>query len=330
MRPKCKIDKPKLALAAASIGVLLTLADPAQAERVRVKLDGAIRGEHAAFYVAREKGYLRAENIEMTVLEEGGPALNTLFVVSQNRFEFGFADLPSLIVARAFEVQVRALAVVNQRSQLALVARGDTSLSNPGDLAGKTIGVEDGTPSYLFYRTLLAAHRIDRAKITEVPTPRPYLSSLLAGKAQVVPAEVGGELSDGTGFKILRAADWGYDVLGGGLFTSVRLLRVNPGLARRFTRAYLRALRDVIDQPKDAIAILVKGVPAVAGQADELLRQLEASIPSFTTVDTVKHGLGWNPPERWQHTHDTLLRAGLVRATAIPIPSLYTNEFIDP
>lgn len=65
------------------IGLVLSLAQPAQAERVRVKLDGAIRGEHAAFYVAREKGYLRAENIEMTVVEEGGPASNTLYVVAR-------------------------------------------------------------------------------------------------------------------------------------------------------------------------------------------------------------------------------------------------------
>lgn len=176
----------------------------------------------------------------------------------------------------------------------------------------------------------MSAHGIDRRGIREIPIPRPYPASLLGGKAQVVPGEEAGEIAAGDGLEMLRAADWGYDVLGGGLFTSLRLLRINPGLARRFTRAYLRALRDVIDQPKDAIAVVVKSVPAVAGQADMLRRQLEASIPSFTSADTARHGLGWNPPDRWRHTHDTLLRAGLLRATAMPIPALYTNEFIDP
>jgi NitT/TauT family transport system substrate-binding protein len=146
-----------------------------------VKLDGPIRGEHAVFFVAKDKGYLSAENIEMTV-EAGGPALNTLLLVSHGQFEVGFADLPSLIVARTTGLQVRALAVLNQHTPLALVALKATGLGTPRDLEGKTVGIGDGAPGWLFYRTLLVAHGIDRAKITEVPLAPPYLPALVARK----------------------------------------------------------------------------------------------------------------------------------------------------
>jgi NitT/TauT family transport system substrate-binding protein len=316
------------------IGV--ALADPAAADRVRVKLDGPIRGEHAVFFVARDKGYLESENIEM-IVEEGGPALNTMLLVGQGKFEFGFADLPSLIVARVLNVPVRGLAVVNQKSPLALVALKGTGITKPQSLEGKVVGVDEGTPSFLFYGTLLAANRIDRAKITEVPIPRPYWSLLFAKKAQVVPGEIGGEISElqaavgsGDGLEILRAVDWGYDVLGGGLVTSFRLLNTYPALARRFTRAYLRAFRDVIDRPREAVAVLVKGRPALAARSDILLRQIEASIPTFTSDDTKAHGLGWNPPDPWQLTHDALLRAKIIPAPISPATGLYTNEFLGP
>ena len=304
----------------------------ADAERVRIKLDGEIRGEHAAFHVARDKGYFREVDIEVTVLDEGGPALNTLYVVSQGRYEFGLADLPSLIVARSQGVQVRALAALNQRSPLVMVALKGTGLRTPRDLVGRTVGVEEGTPASLFYGALLATHRIDRTTIREVPMPRPYLPLLTGGKAQVVPSEIGGELAHlpDNAVEILRGPDWGYDVLGAGLFTSQRLLRVNPGLARRFVGAYLRALRDVIDQPKEAIAVLGRSVPALAGRSDVLLRQLEVSLPTFTSEETVRRGLGWNPPERWQHTYDTLARAGLLRVPIASVAALYSNEFIGP
>ena len=166
---------------------------------------------------------------------------------------------------------------------------------------------------------------------------RPYAPMLLAKKIQVMPGEIGGEISaleaavGAQGLEILRGTDWGYDVLGGGLFTSFRLLRAAPDVAHRFTRAYLRAFRDVIDQPKEAVAILVKSHPALADRSDLLLRQLEAGIRStFTSDDTQAHGLGWNPPERWQHTHDTVLRAGIIAKPIDPVTSLYTNVFLGP
>ena len=323
---------------AMSLAFVAALAGPACAERVRVrvKLDGPLRGEHAIFFVARDKGYLQAEGVEM-VIEEGGPALNTLLIVSQSKFEFGFADLPSLVLARAAGVTVRALAVVSQKSPWSLVALKGTALATPRDLEGKVVGVDPGTPSFIFYRALLAAHRVDRAKITEVPMTRPYPAMLLTRKIQVMPAEIGGEIPElegavgAQGLEILRGTDWGYDVLGGGLFTSLRLLKAAPDVARRFTRAYLRAFRDVIDQPREAVAILVRSHPALAERADLLLRQLEAGIRStFTSEDTKAHGLGWNPPERWQHTHDTLLRAGIIAKPINPVTSLYTNEFLGP
>ena len=318
------------------VGGVAASADPAAAERVRVKLDGPIRGEHAIFFVARDKGYLKSEDVEM-VVEEGGPALNTLLLLGRSKFEFAFTDLPSLIVARTLRLPVQALAVVNQTSPMALVALKGTGLTKPQDLENKTVGVQPDTPSFIFYGTLLAANRLDRAKIREIPMPRPYMSGLLAKKAQVVPGDIGGEIPElaaavggADGLEILRGVDWGYDVLGGGLITSLRLLRVHPALARRFTRAYLRAFRDVIAEPREAVAILVRSQPTLAARSDLLLRQLEGSIPTFTSEDTKAHGLGWNPPNRWQLTHDALLRAKIISSPITPITALYTNEFVGP
>ncbi len=59
-----------------------------------------------------------------------------------------------------------------------------------------------------------------------------------------------------------------------------------------------------------------------------LLRQLEADVRyTFTSADKKAHGLGWNPPGRWQVTHGTLLRLGVIGRPVSSPDALYTNDF---
>jgi NitT/TauT family transport system substrate-binding protein len=301
---------------------------------VRVRLDWLLRGTHTVFFVASEKGYFQAEGLAVAAIEPGEGSPSTMSLVGSGQYEFGFGDLPSLVVARARGVPVTALAVVNQRSPMALVALRGTGIMRPRDLEGKTVGIDPAGSTYVFYRALLATNRVDRAKITETPVPIPYEGLLLDREVQVIVGYVDAEIPElearagGPGaLEIVLGADHGYDLLGSGLVTGEALVRERPQLARAFTRAFLRAFRDVVARPREAVAILVKHHPDLAPKRDVLLRQLEADVRStFTSADTKAHGLGWNPPGRWQVTHGTLLRLGVIEQPASGL--LYTNEFL--
>ena len=311
-------------------------AQAAEVDKVKVRLDWLIRGNHAMFFVAKEKGHFRAENIDMELIHKGNGSVNTMTLVGKNEYDFGFGDLPTLTVAKSKGVPVTALVVVNQRSPMALVALKGTGLKTPKDVEGKVFGVHPSGSTYIFYQALMAANNVDRKKVTEATVPVPYEAFLLTRKVQGITGYIDAEIPEleakagGTGsLEIVIGADYGYDLLGSGMLTSEKMIKEKPDLVRRFTRAYLRAFQDVMNNPQEAVEILAKHNPEVAEKKDVMLKQLDADIKhTFTSEDTRANGLGWNPARKWQATHDTLLKLNVTEKAVSPVSALYTNDFL--
>ncbi len=329
--------------ACAALAALLAVAAGAPAgageaapDKVKVRLDWIIRGNHAMFFVAKEKGYFKAENIDVEVIHKGNGSLNTMTLVGSNQYDFGFGDLPTLCVARAKGVPVVSLVVVNQRSPLALVALKGTGLKTPKSMEGKSVGINPAASTYVFFQALMAANHVDRKKITETTVPPPSEAFLLTRKVQAIPGYIDAEVPElearagGPGsLEILLGSEYGYELLGSGMLTSDKMIKERPDLVRRFTRAYLRAFQDVIKNPREAVEILAKDNPEVVEKKDVMLKQLEADIQhTFTSEDSKAHGLGWNPPRKWKVTHDTLLRLKVTENPVQPLSALYSNDFL--
>ncbi len=324
-----------------AVGLLAAISpDPparaAEMDKVKVRLDWVIRGDHAMFFVAKEKGYFKAENIDLELIHKGNGSLNTATLVGTYQYDFGFADLPTVCVARAKGVPVVSLIVVNQRSPLALVALKGTGLHSPKDAEGKSVGINPATSTYLFYQALMAANQVNRKKVTETTVPPPSEAFLLTRKVQMIPGYIDAEIPElearagGPGsLEILLGSEYGYELLGSGVLTSEKMVKERPDLVRRFTRAYLRAFQDVIKNLHEGADILVKHNPDVAEKKEVMIKQLEADVRyTFTSDDTKEHGLGWNPPRKWQVTHDTLLRLKVSENPVQPLSALYSNEFL--
>jgi NitT/TauT family transport system substrate-binding protein len=92
-----------LGRAAATIGLAVLLAAPAAraADKVEVQLDWVVRGNHAMFFVARDKGYFAENGIDVTEIRKGSGSPDTMRLVANGNAQFGFGDLPTLAVARS-------------------------------------------------------------------------------------------------------------------------------------------------------------------------------------------------------------------------------------
>ena len=84
------------------------------ADKIGVQLDYVVRGNHAMFFVAKEKGYFEKQGIEITAIQRGTGSPNAMRLVGNGNAEFGFGDFPTLAVARSQDVPVVALVAVNQ------------------------------------------------------------------------------------------------------------------------------------------------------------------------------------------------------------------------
>jgi NitT/TauT family transport system substrate-binding protein len=327
-----------LGLAAATVGVIgaPAIRRARAAETVNVQLDWVVRGNHAMFFVARDKGYFKKRGIEVAAIRKGTGSPDALRLVGNGNAQFGFADLPTLAIGRSQGVPAVALVAVNQHSPMGMIALSKRhKLTKPQDLVGLNIGIHPAGSTYIFYKAFLAANGLKESDMKMSTVSPPYESYLLLERVDAVPGYIDAEVPEleakagGPGsLSILLGADFGYACYGSGMFTSEALIKEQPQLVQDFTSAYLEAFADVVKAPAEAAAITAKANPEYASKVDVLTKQLEADIAAtMKSADTAANGLGWMTAERWNATVKILTEQGALKAP-LDVKSVFDDSFI--
>jgi NitT/TauT family transport system substrate-binding protein len=287
-----------------------------------VQLDYVVRGNHAMFFVAKEKAYFAKQNIDVTAIRRGTGSPNAMRLVGNGDAEFGFGDLPTLAVARSQDVPVVALAAVNQHSPLAMLALAKSfKLAKPQDLKGLNVGVQPSGSTYVFLKAFLKTNGMSLDDIKQSTVNPPYENYLLLGRVDTVPGYLDAEVPEleakagGPGsLSILQGSDFGYVVYGSGLFTSEKMIAEHSDVVQRFVNAYMQAFADVVKNPDEAADLIIKENPEYAQKKDVLVGQIEADLKrTFFSPDTKANGLGWMTAATWQKTVDTLVDQGAMK-----------------
>jgi NitT/TauT family transport system substrate-binding protein len=319
----------------ATFGMIAGSSAARAADDVKVQLDWVVRGDHAMFFVAKEKGYFADNGINVTEIRKGTGTPDALRLVANGNADFGFGDLPTLVVTRSQGLPVTAIVAVNQRSPLAMISLAKhKTLNTPADLKGLNIGIHPAGSTYVFFKALLAANGMSEKDLTESSVAPPYENYLLLGRVDAVPGYVDAEVPEleakagGTGsLSIMVGSKFGYDVYGSGLFTSDKIAKEKPDLAKRFVAAYLKAFDDVVKDPKAAAEIVAKANPEYANKVDVLEKQLEADIASTFSSADGKTPLGAMSKEEWAKTIDVLQQQGALKQP-VAVDTVYTDAFL--
>ena len=325
-----------LASAIVAAGAGLTLQPAWAADAVTVQLDWVVRGNHAMFFVGKEKGFFAKHGIDLTEIRKGTGSPDAMRLTANGNADFGFGDFPTLAVARSQGVPVVAVAAVNQHSPLAMLSLAKTAkLNQPADLKGLSVGIHPAGSTYIFFKAFLAANGMSEKDMTISSVSPPYESYLLLGRVQTVPGYLDAEVPEleakagGPGsLSIMLGADHGWHAYGSGLFTSDKLIADKPDLVGRFVAAYREAFEFVEAHPDEAAEITAKAAPGYAEKKDVLLAQLKADIAStFTSDDTKAHGLGWMTQGQWAETLKTLSDQGVLKSVPA-VESVFTDKFL--
>jgi NitT/TauT family transport system substrate-binding protein len=325
----------KASIIAAFAATILATSAQAQ-DKVSVQLDWVVRGDHAMFFVAKEKGYFAKQNIDVTAIRRGTGSPNAMRLVGNGDADFGFGDLPTLAVARSQDVPVVALVAVNQNSPLAMLALASKfKLKTPQDLKGLNIGVQPAGSTYVFLTALLKANGMTMSEIKQSTVNPPYENYLLLGRVDAVPGYLDAEVPEleakagGPGsLSILQGSDFGYVVYGSGLFTSEKMIAEHGDVVQRFVNAYTQAFADVIKNPEEAVDLTIKENPEYAQKKGVLLAQLEADVKhTFFGPDSKAHGIGWMTEDKWQKTVKTLVDQSAMKQT-IDASKAFSDKFL--
>ena len=268
--------------------------------KVQFALDWKFEGPSAPYFLAIDNGHFKAGGMEVAI-SPGKGSLNAIPKVATGAFPFGFADINSLIkfIDQNPGAPVTAIMMVYDKPPFAIIGRKSLGINGPADLEGSTLGAPPPDGAWAQFPSFAKANGIDVGKIKVEPLGFPTREPMLAeGKVDSVTGfsfssflnliRLGVPENDIT---TILMADYGLQLYGNAVIVNTDFAKDNPEIVKKFVVALGAGWKDAINDPKAAIAALVKRNPAADSALEQ--RRLELAIKANVLSDYVKaNGMG--------------------------------------
>ncbi len=298
------------------------------ADSVTLRLDWVIGSEHTPVYVAQEKGFFKAEGINVETFAGEGSTMVVKLIGNKSN-DFGLATADQTLMAHAKGLPIIAVAVIAQKSPSGIIFPKDKPIRKLEDLYGKRLGTQLKGVVHKHWEAVARLHNIDRKRITELAFDRAIAQGIAGEKLD---AGVAFYFNDGllleakgTPMGALMFSDLGLEMYSTSLVVHEDMLKEKPDLVRRFTRALIKGWTYSKANPDEALAIFLKAQPNVDATYARL--KLPAVLALTESEDTRKHGFGYSTKAGWETMQKFLIEMKLMDAP-IDVTKVFTNEFL--
>lgn len=288
-------------LAGALLATTLTLGAASAADTdIKFSLDFKYEGPSAPFLVPIDKGYYKAEGLNVTVDTASG-SLEPINRVASGTYDMGFGDINSLIKFRDANptVPLKAVFMVYNKPPFSIVGRKSRGISDPKSLEGKKLGAPAPDGAYAQWPIFVEANKIDASKVTIENVGFPVREPMLA--AGQVDAITGFSFSSFINLKdkgvpvddivVLLMADYGVNLYGNAIIVNPKFAAEKPEAVKAFLRAFVKGLKDTVKSPDTAVDSVMKRND-VAKKPVELERLNLALRDNFVTNEVKSNGWG--------------------------------------
>ena len=312
---------------AATLPLLASGAARAQ-DAVSLRLNWYLGGLHVPFYYGVEKGFFKAEGINLTI-NEGRGSGNTVQVVAAGSDTFGMADSSSVISLIAKGGEIKSVMTVLSSTGFSVVSLASAGIKTPKDLEGKSLAVSPGDPLRQLFEALAAHHKLDLSKISFVQVdPAAKVVTVLEKRADAL---LGG--ADDQFFLIkyrgqepaaLRFADNGANIVGMTIVTAAATIKNKPDLVQRFVRASIKSWDEAKKNPDAAVDAAMKAKADLNRQSTK-----DQMLVDFELMDSpnVKGRTGFGDERDWKQTIELLKKYRGLETTS-DWTAFHTNDFV--
>ena len=298
-------------------------------EKVTVRFTWKLKGEYAPLYVALEKGYYKAEGLDVQ-LSEGNGAQNVLKALAAGNEKFGYGPAVAAAQAVSQGLPVKVVALYQTSAPMGVIAYPDTPLKGPKDLEGKRLAISVGETFGDMIRPFTRVNNVDLSKIQLIQMDASARTmQFLTRKIDVMSVYLSNELPQiekraGVKFNVIRVSDFGLNVLGSSMYVSSAFAEQNPDTVKKLLRATAKGYRDAMADPKEAAKMMAKHM-AVPEQPDVLDQQVEATVVS--TNAPAGKPIGWQADADWQANLNLLKETGSIPDIKA-LNVYFTNEYL--
>jgi NitT/TauT family transport system substrate-binding protein len=329
-----RLGRASLLLACA---VMLAPNSAAAQTAVKVTLDWRIEGPAAPFFVAQDKGYYRAEGLDVTI-DTGASSLEPINRIASGSHDIGFGDINALIKFRDqnSSAPLKAVFMVYNRPAYAIVARKSRGIASPKDLEGKKLGAPTLDSASAQWPLFAKVNGIDTSKVTIEHVGIAVREPMLA--AGQVDAITGFSFSAYINVKdrgvpvndivVLLMAEHGLELYGNALIVNPKFAAEKPEAVKAFLRAFLKGLKETVKNPSASLdSVLNRN--ELARRDVELERLRMAIRDNIRTAEVRENGYGGVDSARLERAIEQIGLTFKFRSRPAPA-DIFDSSFLPP
>jgi NitT/TauT family transport system substrate-binding protein len=301
MRVSLKAGNAKFGASLLIAAAMAVLGGDALAQTpIKFSLDFKFKGPTAPFVVAIDKGYFKAEGLDVTIDASAG-LLEPITRVASGTYDMGFGDINALIKFRDANpgTPPKAVFVVYNKPPFAIISRKSRGITKPKDLEGRKLGAPAADDAFAQWKIFVKANGIDASKVTIENVGFPVREPMLA--AGQVDAITGFSFSSYINLKergvpvddivVLLMADYGVNLYGNSIIVNPKFAAEKPEAVKAFLRAFVKSLNETVRDPATAVDSIIKR-DDVAKKDVELERLKIALRDNILTPEVKTDGYG--------------------------------------
>jgi putative hydroxymethylpyrimidine transport system substrate-binding protein len=318
-------------LALAACGEKKESTGPAKRESVRLMLDFFPNADHAGIYAAQGTGAFDRAGLDVSIQTPSDPSA-PLKLLAAGRVDLAISYEPELLLARDHGQKLVAVGALVQKPLTSVVSIGKRAISDPRQLAGKTVGTAGIPYQSAYLKAILGRAGVAPARVKEVNVGFNLVPAMLSGR---VDATLGAYWNyeavqlqqERKRPKVIRMETVGvptYNELVIVARQSDLDAKAGGAKVRRFMRALAEGMKALRKDPNTGIAPLLRANKDLDRRLQEA--SVKATMPVFFPADTSKPFGTMNPAD-WAAYGDWMARNRLLRNPPDAGAAL-TNEFL--
>jgi NitT/TauT family transport system substrate-binding protein len=309
----------------------------AQVEKPSLKFSQGwlFQATQAQFPLASEKGYWKAEGLDVTVDRGSGSATSVQRVIS-GAYDMAYADVGTLIKWNLENPsrELVAFYVAEDGFPLVAVALKKTGITKPRDLEGKRLGAPTFDGGRQMFPAFAKANGIDQGKISWMSMDANLREQMLVkGEVDVITGfltsavptlnSLGVKNADLT---VLKYDDYNLDGFGNAVFATREFVEKNPKTVTAFVKGLNRAMKELVANPRSAIDALKVRDPLVSTEVES--QRLVLYIKELLLTKNVRdNGFSAVETKKLESQIASVVDAFGAKAT-VTAASLYTDKFL--
>ena len=296
-------------------GVTLPVGHAHAETAVKFTLDWKFEGPAAGFLLALDKGYFKAEGLDVTI-DSGNGSVEAIPRVATGAYQMGFGDINSVIkfLDEDPSQKVKAVMMVYEKPVFAVVGRKSLGVTeDPKSLEGKKLGAPPPDGAFAQWPAFKQVAGIDDSGITiesiGFPVREPMLakgdvdavfgfafSVILNLKAQGIAAD---------DIATILMADNGLNLYGNSVLVNTDFAAENPEAVKGFLKALAKGFADAVANPEEGVAAVLKRNETLNPEIEKERLDM-ANAMNIKTPYVVENGFGGVDMERLSASIETL------------------------